>query len=79
MKTAGTMTVFMMLVLQSGGQIQGADEQPVVVQSAPVAAATEPAYCQRSVPSANLTAAVLQQDDQQLLLDTGPGMSRADF
>lgn len=78
MKTAVAMTVLLALVLQSGGQIRGADEQPVVVQSAPVADATEPAYCQRPLTSDTFTAA-LREDQGQLLLETGPGMSRVDF
>jgi hypothetical protein len=78
MKTAVAMTVFLALVLQSGGQIRGADQQPVVVQSAPVADAAEPAYCQRLVTNDTFTAA-LRQDGEQLLLEAGPGISRADF
>ncbi|HEY7377464.1 MAG TPA: hypothetical protein VH542_02150 [Steroidobacteraceae bacterium] len=78
MRTALITTVFTLLVLQSGGQIRGADQQPLVVQSRSVASVTEPAYCQRPATSDSFTAA-LRQDEGQLLLETGPGMSRADF
>ncbi|HZF24720.1 MAG TPA: hypothetical protein VEZ88_00550 [Steroidobacteraceae bacterium] len=80
MKTAAAITAFIVLVLQSGGQIQGAGEQTMHAQPRRIAATPQeqPQYCQRLVAN-DITTAVLRQDDDRLFLEGGAGMTVADF